>query len=296
MLTIMQPIGVCAAIAPWNFPILTPAKNCVPAIAAGNTVVLKPAQDTPLTALAMADLARQAGLPKGVFNVIPCLDPKKVGEELCTNKAIKRIAFTGSTEVGREIMRLSSGTIKRLCLELGGNAPFIVFDDAKLDDAVEDAISLKFINSGQVCINPNRFLIQESIYDAFVQKVVEKIRTFKLGSAFDSGTRIIPLINEAGVKKVEGLVEDALKKGARLMFGGKRLDPQKLFYEPTVLTGMTRAMRIHREEIFGPVIACFSFKTEEEALEMANDTEKPEFWVVFLVFRGVCAADLGIFW
>lgn len=274
MLTIMQPIGVCAAITPWNFPILTPAKNCFPAIAAGNTVILKPAQDTPLSALAVAALAEQAGLPRGVFNVVPCYDPKEVGKELCTHPAVKRIAFTGSTEVGREVMRLSSGTIKRLCLELGGNAPFIVFDDARLEDAVNDAISLKFINCGQVCINPNRFLIQENIHDAFVRKVVEKIRAFNFGSPFDSDTKVTPLVNEAGLKKVESLVEDALQKGARLLTGGKRPDPEKLFYEPTVLTGMTRSMRIHREEIFGPVIACFSFRTEEEALEMANDTEK----------------------
>lgn len=270
LLTIKQPVGVVAAITPWNFPLAMITRKVGPAIAAGCTVVLKPASKTPLTALALADFAAQAGIPAGVFNVITSTDNKGVGEELCSNEKVRKLSFTGSTNVGRTLMRQCADSIKRISLELGGNAPFIVFDDADLDNAVSGAIASKYRNAGQTCVCTNRFLVQEGVYDKFIEKLAAAVSNFKVGNGLEKDVSIGPLINKKGLAKVVEMVNDAVSKGGSIITGGKEM--QGLFYEPTVIANANSSMMLSREEIFGPVSPVFKFKTEEEAIHMANDT------------------------
>ena len=272
ILVLKQPIGVASMITPWNFPNAMITRKAGPALAAGCTVVLKPAGATPYSALALAELAERAGIPKGVFNVITG-DSKSIGAELCANPAVRKLSFTGSTEIGRVLMRQSAETVKKLSLELGGNAPFIVFDDADIDAAVEGAIASKYRNAGQTCVCANRIYVQDGVYDEFAAKLAEKVKAFKVGAGTEPGVVIGPLIDAQGLAKVEEHVADATAKGARVMLGGKRHSLGGLFFQPTILTGVTQAMRVSREETFGPVAPLFRFKTEEEAIAMANDTE-----------------------
>ena len=275
VLVMKQPIGVCAAITPWNFPIAMITRKCAPALAAGCTVVAKPAEATPLSALALAELAAQAGLPAGVFNVVVGDGDKspEIGLEMCTNPVVRKVSFTGSTEVGRILLRQSADTVKKLSLELGGNAPFIVFDDADLDAAVDGAIASKYRNAGQTCVCANRIYVQDAVYDAFAEKLAAKVAQFKVGAGTEPGVTIGPLIEPAAIDKVEQHIADALAKGAKLATGGKRHALGGLFFEPTILTGVTSQMRVAREETFGPVAPLFRFTTDEEAVAMANDTE-----------------------
>jgi len=275
LLVVRQPIGVCAAITPWNFPVAMITRKVGPALAAGCTVVAKPAEATPLSALALAELARRAGLPPGVFNVIPAdaAHAPEIGLELCTNPTVRKVSFTGSTEVGRILLRQSADTVKKLSLELGGNAPFIVFDDADVDAAVEGALASKYRNAGQTCVCANRFYVQAGVYDAFAEKLAAKVAQFTIGAGTEPGVTIGPLIEPAAVRKVEEHVADALAKGAKLVLGGRPHARGGLFFEPTVLTGVTSAMKVAREETFGPVAPLFRFETEAEAIAMANDTE-----------------------
>ncbi|MGE0807758.1 MAG: NAD-dependent succinate-semialdehyde dehydrogenase [Burkholderiaceae bacterium] len=275
LLAIKQPIGVCAAITPWNFPIAMITRKVAPAFAAGCTVVAKPAEATPLSALALAELAERAGFPPGVFNVIVgCGEhAPEIGQEMCSNPVVRKVSFTGSTEVGRILLRQSADTVKKLSLELGGNAPFIVFDDADLDAAVEGALASKYRNAGQTCVCANRLYVQDGVYDAFASKLAAKVAQFKVGPGTEAGVTIGPLIEEAAVQKVEAHIADAVGKGASVALGGKRHALGGLFFEPTVLTGVTPAMRVAREETFGPVAPLFRFSTDEEAIAMANDTE-----------------------
>ncbi|HVL58961.1 MAG TPA: NAD-dependent succinate-semialdehyde dehydrogenase [Burkholderiaceae bacterium] len=275
LLAIRQPIGVCAAITPWNFPIAMITRKVAPALAAGCTVVAKPAEATPLSALALAELAHQAGFPPGVFNVIVADGPKapEIGLEMCTNPIVRKVSFTGSTEVGRILLRQSADTVKKLSLELGGNAPFIVFDDADVDAAVDGALMSKYRNAGQTCVCANRLYVQSGVYDEFARKLTERVRQFKVGPGTEAGVNIGPLIEAAALEKVEQHVADAVGKGARIALGGKRHALGGLFFEPTVLTGVTPAMRVAREETFGPVAPLFRFDTEEQVIAMANDTE-----------------------
>ncbi|MBU6437965.1 MAG: NAD-dependent succinate-semialdehyde dehydrogenase, partial [Betaproteobacteria bacterium] len=273
LLVIKQPIGVCAAITPWNFPIAMITRKVAPAIAAGCTVVIKPAEQTPLSALAAAELALRAGIPAGVINVL-CADSANsiaIGKVLCASDVVRHLSFTGSTEVGRILMQQSAPTIKKLSLELGGNAPFIAFDDCDLDSAVDGAMASKYRNAGQTCVCANRMYVQEGIYDAFVAKLAEKAKTIKVGNGFESGVNQGPLIDEQAIRKVEQHVADAVKKGATVMTGGKKLEGQ--FFEPTVLANVSTDMLVAREETFGPVAPVFKFKTEAEVIAMANATE-----------------------
>jgi len=270
VLVTKQPIGVSALITPWNFPNAMITRKAGPALAAGCTVVIKPAGQTPYSALAMAELGERAGIPKGVLNVITG-DSKAIGGELCANPKVRKLSFTGSTETGRVLMKQCSDTIKKLSLELGGNAPFIVFDDADLDAAVEGALASKYRNAGQTCVCANRIYVQDGVYDAFAAKLTEKVKGFKVGAGTEPGVVIGPLIDENGVKKVEQHVADAVGKGAKVVLGGKRLNG--LFFQPTVLTNVTPAMLVSHEETFGPVAPLIRFKTEEEVIRLANDTE-----------------------
>ncbi len=270
LLTIKQPVGVVGAITPWNFPLAMITRKVGPALAAGCTVVLKPASETPLTALALANFAAQAGIPAGVFNVITSTDNKAVGETLCTNEKIRKLSFTGSTQVGRILMKQCAGNIKRISLELGGNAPFIVFDDANIENAVKGAMASKYRNAGQTCVCTNRFLVQESVYDAFVDKLSVATSALKVGNGLEKNISIGPLINQKGLDKVNEMVGDALSKGGNVVTGGKHI--KGLFFEPTVIANATPSMMIAKEEIFGPVSPVFKFNTEEEALQLANDT------------------------
>jgi succinate-semialdehyde dehydrogenase/glutarate-semialdehyde dehydrogenase len=272
ILVIKQPIGVSAMITPWNFPNAMITRKAAPALAAGCTVVLKPAEQTPLSALAMAELAERAGIPKGVFNVITG-DAPAIGAELCANPKVRKLSFTGSTEVGRILMRQSADTIKKLSLELGGNAPFIVFDDADLDAAVEGALASKYRNAGQTCVCANRLYVQDGVYDAFAAKLAEKVKGFKVGAGNEPGVIIGPLIDEQGMKKVEKHVADAVGKGAKVMLGGKREARGGLFFQPTVLTDVKPDMLVSFEETFGPVAPLIRFRTEDEVIGLANDTE-----------------------
>ncbi|MDH4323030.1 MAG: NADP-dependent succinate-semialdehyde dehydrogenase [Betaproteobacteria bacterium] len=272
ILVIKQPVGVCAMITPWNFPNAMITRKAGPALAAGCTVVLKPAEQTPFSALAMAELAERAGIPKGVLNIITG-DAPTIGAELCANPTVRKLSFTGSTEVGRILMKQSADTVKKLSLELGGNAPFIVFDDADLDAAVEGAIASKYRNAGQTCVCANRLYVQDGVYDAFATKLAEKVKGFKVGAGNEAGVVIGPLIDEQGMKKVEQHVADALGKGAKAVLGGKRHERGGLFFQPTVLTGVTPAMMVSREETFGPVAPLIRFKSEAEVIGLANDTE-----------------------
>jgi succinate-semialdehyde dehydrogenase/glutarate-semialdehyde dehydrogenase len=272
LLVIKQPVGVCAAITPWNFPLAMITRKVAPALAAGCPVVVKPAEATPLTALALAVLAEQAGLPPGVFNVLTG-NPAAIGGELCANPVVRKLSFTGSTAVGRLLMAQCAPTIKKLSLELGGNAPFIVFDDADLDAAVDGALVAKYRNTGQTCVCANRFLVQAGIYDRFAARFAEKVRGLKVGDGSEAGVAQGPLINAAGLAKVEAHVADALAKGARVLCGGARHERGGNFFQPTVLADVTPTMQVAREETFGPVAPLFRFTTEAEAVAMANDTE-----------------------
>ena len=272
VLVIKQPIGVCALITPWNFPNAMITRKAGPALAAGCTVVIKPAGQTPYSALAMAELGERAGIPKGVLNILTG-DSKAIGAELCANPLVRKLSFTGSTEVGRVLMRQSADTVKKLSLELGGNAPFIVFDDADLDAAVEGALASKYRNAGQTCVCANRLYVQDGVYDTFAARLAEKVKGFKVGAGTEPGVVIGPLIDENGVKKVEAHVADALGKGAKVMLGGKRHSLGGLFFQPTVLTNVTPDMLVSHEETFGPVAPLIRFKTEDEVIRLANDTE-----------------------
>ena len=267
-----QPVGVVAAITPWNFPSAMITRKVAPALAAGCTVVVKPAEDTPLSALALAELGERAGLPKGVLNVVTARNPVPVGEAMTSNPLVRMVTFTGSTEVGKILMAQAAGTVKRVGMELGGNAPFIVFDDADLDKAVAGAMASKFRNAGQTCVCANRILVQDSVYDAFAEKLAAAARGLKVGPGTDAGVTVGPLINADAVRKVEQHVADAVNKGAKVVMGGKRHALGGTFYEPTILTGVTPQMRVSREETFGPVAPLFKFGSEAEAIAMANDT------------------------
>ncbi len=272
LLVIKQPIGVCAAITPWNFPLAMITRKVAPALAAGCPVVVKPAESTPLTALALAVLAEQAGFPAGVFNVITG-NPAEIGEELCANPAVRKLSFTGSTAVGRKLMAQCAPSVKKLSLELGGNAPFIVFDDADVDAAVDGAMAAKYRNAGQTCVCANRFLVQAGIYDAFVTRLADKTAALKVGKGTEQGITQGPLINGAGVAKVEAHVKDAIDKGARVLCGGHRHALGGNFFQPTVLADVTTEMRVAREETFGPLAPVFRFEHEADAIAQANDTE-----------------------
>jgi len=273
MLVIKQPVGVVGTITPWNFPAAMIARKVAPALAVGCTVVSKPAEQTPLSAIALAVLAEKAGIPAGVFNVILGTDGPAIGRELCSNPKVRKISFTGSTQVGRILMRQCSDQIKKVSLELGGNAPFIVFDDADLDAAVEGAMASKYRNAGQTCVCANRLYVQSSVYDAFAEKLAKKVAGLSVGDGFDKGTTIGPLIEEAAIDKVEAHIADAVSKGARVVAGGKRIAGKGTFFEPTVLKGVTRNMTVAREETFGPVAPLFRFDTVEDVIRQANDTE-----------------------
>lgn len=268
-----QPIGVVGAITPWNFPLAMITRKVSPAIAAGCTVVCKPAEDTPLSALALAELAERAGLPKGVLNVVTGMDAPAIGLELTTNPLVRGITFTGSTEVGKILMRQASSTVKKIGLELGGNAPFIVFDDADLDKAVAGAMASKFRNAGQTCVCANRILVQAGVYDAFAEKLASEVMKLKVGNGFEVGVTTGPLINEDAIEKVERHVADAVANGGEVVLGGKRHELGGSFFQPTLLKNVTTRMLITKEETFGPVAPLFRFETEEEAVEMANATQ-----------------------
>lgn len=272
ILVLKEPVGVVAAITPWNFPAAMITRKVGPALAAGCTVVVKPASATPFSALALADLSERAGLPKGVLNVVTG-DSGPIGGELTRNPTVRKLSFTGSTAVGKALMAQCAGTMKKVSLELGGNAPFIVFDDADLDLAVSGAIASKYRNSGQTCVCPNRFLVQSGIHDAFAKKLTQSVGALKVGNGFSPDTEQGPLIDENAVRKVEEHIADAVKKGARVLVGGRRHALGHTFFEPTVIVEARRDMALAREETFGPVAPIFRFETESEAIGMANDTE-----------------------
>ncbi|WP_137390218.1 NAD-dependent succinate-semialdehyde dehydrogenase [Rhodoligotrophos defluvii] len=272
IVTIRQPIGVVGAITPWNFPLAMITRKVSPALAAGCTVVCKPAGDTPLTALALAELGERAGMPKGVFNVLTG-KASVIGGELTSNPIVRAITFTGSTEIGKVLMQQAASTVKRVSLELGGNAPFIVFDDADLDAAVAGAMASKFRNAGQTCVCANRILVQDGVYDSFAEKLAAAVLKLKVGDGMEVGVTTGPLINKAAVEKVEEHVRDAVSNGAEIVVGGRPHTLGGSFYEPTILKNVTTRMLVTKEETFGPVAPLFRFKTEEEAIRMANDTE-----------------------
>jgi len=288
LVVIKQPVGVCGAITPWNFPAAMITRKVGPALAAGCTIVVKPATQTPYSALALAELAQRAGIPKGVFNVLTG-SAKEIGGELTANPTVRKITFTGSTEVGRVLMAQSAETIKKVSLELGGNAPFLVFDDADLDAAVEGAMISKYRNAGQTCVCANRILVQDKVYDTFADKLAAKVRALKVGPGTEAGVNIGPLIDENAVAKVEEHISDALAKGAKVVTGGKKHTLGGLFFEPTLLTGVNTSMKVTKEETFGPVAPLFRFKTEEEGIAMANDTE-------FGLASYFYARDIGRIW
>jgi succinate-semialdehyde dehydrogenase/glutarate-semialdehyde dehydrogenase len=272
IVVIKQPIGVVAAITPWNFPNAMITRKAGPALAAGCSFVCKPAGETPLSALALAELGERAGVPRGVFNVITGA-AKEIGAEMTSNPDVRCLTFTGSTEIGKLLMAQCASTVKKVGLELGGNAPFIVFDDADLDAAVSGAMASKFRNAGQTCVCANRILVQEGVYDAFAAKLAEAVKKLKVGNGIEEGVTTGPLINAAAVKKVVEHIQDALAKGGKLVTGGKPHELGGNFFQPTLLRDVTRDMAVAREETFGPVAPLFRFKTEQEAIEMANATE-----------------------
>ena len=272
LFAIRQPVGVCGAIIAWNFPCTLVTRKVAPALAAGCTVVLRPADQTPLSALALAELGERAGIPPGVFNVITGNAPP-IGEELCANPGVRKITFTGSTPVGRLLMKQSSPTVKRLSLELGGNAPFIVFEDADVEKAVEGLMVSKFRNAGQTCVCANRVFVHDSIYEEFTRKVSGKVSELKVGNGLDDDVLVGPMIDQKGLQKVSGLVEDAIGKGARLITGGKQHALGGGYYEPTVLADVGQDMSVVSEEIFGPVVTLFRFQSEDEVVAQANSVE-----------------------
>ncbi len=273
IIVIKQPVGVVGAITPWNFPNAMLARKMAPALAAGCAMVSKPASETPLSALALAVLAERAGLPGGLFSVISSSSSSEIGKELCANKKVRKLTFTGSTNVGKILMRQGADQVLKLGLELGGNAPFIVFDDADLDAAVEGAMISKYRNNGQTCVCANRLYVQAGVYDAFAEKLAKKVAEMNVGDGFEEGVNAGPLITGAALEKVEEHIGDALSKGASVVTGGKRHDKGGLFFQPTVLAGVTSDMKVASEETFGPVAPLFKFETEDEVISMANNTE-----------------------
>lgn len=267
--TIKQPVGVCAAITPWNFPISMITRKVSPALAAGCTVVIKPSEETPLSALALYVLARKAGLPDGVISIVNSTTAKAIGEAMTSDPRVKKLSFTGSTPVGKLLYAQCAPTMKKISMELGGNAPFLVFDDADIDEAVEGALASKYRNSGQTCVCANRLLVQSGIYDSFAARLTERVKEMKLEAGWKESSQLGPLINQKAIDKVKGLVDDAVSKGAQVEVGGH---VSGLFYEGTVLTGVTHDMEIFDTEIFGPVAPLFRFETEEEGIALANDT------------------------
>ncbi|WP_343592606.1 NAD-dependent succinate-semialdehyde dehydrogenase [Paracidovorax wautersii] len=288
IVVVKEPVGVCAAITPWNFPAAMITRKAGPALAAGCVMVLKPASQTPLTALALVALAERAGIPAGVLSVVTGA-AGEVGTELATHPLVRKLSFTGSTEVGRHLMQQTAATVKKVSMELGGNAPFIVFDDADLDAAVEGAIISKFRNAGQTCVCANRLYVHDSVHDAFADKLAAALSALKVGPGDEEGVRIGPLIDEAAVRKVEEHLADATAKGARVLMGGQRHALGRSFFEPTLVVGVTQAMRVAREETFGPMAPIFRFRTEDEVVAMANDTE-------FGLASYFYARDLGRVW
>lgn len=284
-----QPIGVVSAITPWNFPHAMITRKVSPALAVGCSVVLKPALETPLSALALAELASRAGFPAGIFNVIPTAQTEEVGFELTTNPIIRKVTFTGSTRVGKLLMKQCADTVKRTSMELGGNAPVLIFDDADLDKAIAGVLVSKYRNSGQTCICANRIMVQSGIYDAFVEKFVAEVSQFKIGNGFESDTTHGPIITERAINEIDAKVQQAISAGAQVVAGGKISEIGAQFYEPTILTEVTQEMRLFKEEIFGPVAPIFKFETEEQAIAMANDTE-------FGLAAYVYTNDLGRIW
>ncbi|NBW79222.1 MAG: NAD-dependent succinate-semialdehyde dehydrogenase [Betaproteobacteria bacterium] len=272
LMVIKQPIGVCAAITPWNFPLAMITRKVAPALAAGCTVIIKPAELTPLSALAAGELAMRAGIPAGVLNIITADEAGSIaiGKTLCESEVVRHISFTGSTEVGRILMAHSAPTVKKMSLELGGNAPFIVFDDADIDSAVDGAMASKYRNAGQTCVCANRLYVQDGIYDRFVEKFAAKVRGLKVGNGFEAGVQVGPLIEDAALQKVQRHVQDAVAKGGKVLTGGKALHGQ--FFEPTLITEATPDMLCAQEETFGPFAPVFRFKSEQEVIGMANDT------------------------
>ncbi|OCX64671.1 succinate-semialdehyde dehydrogenase (NADP(+)) [Thioclava sp. SK-1] len=269
---IKQPIGVVGSITPWNFPTAMITRKAAPALAAGCGFVARPASETPLSALALAVLAERAGLPKGLFNVVTSNKASDIGKEFCENETVRKLTFTGSTNVGRILLGQAADQVMKCSMELGGNAPFIVFDDADLDEAVKGAMACKFRNNGQTCVCANRIYVQDGVYDAFAEKLVQAVRAMKLGDGLDDGTDAGPLITPKAVEKVEEHIKDVLDGGGKVLVGGKRSDLGGTWFEPTVLTGVTQDMKVSTEETFGPVAPLFRFSTEEEAVEKANDT------------------------
>ena len=288
LVVIKQAVGVCGLITPWNFPAAMITRKAAPALAAGCTVVIKPATKTPYSAFALAELAERAGVPKGVINIVSG-SASEIGTELTSNASVRKISFTGSTEIGSLLMKQSAASIKKVSLELGGNAPFLVFDDADLDAAVDGAMASKYRNAGQTCVCANRILVQDSVYDSFAKKLSEKVAALTVGRGTDDGVIIGPLIDEKAVAKVQEHIQDAVSKGAKVTVGGKPHKLGGLFYEPTVLTGVNASMKVTREETFGPVAPLFRFTTEEEAITMANDTE-------FGLAAYFYARDMGRIW
>lgn len=270
--TIKQPVGVVACITPWNFPAAAVIVKAGAAILCGNTVVVKPSDETPLIALAFAKLSAAAGIPDGVFNVIPCQSPVDVGDVICGSSDVRMLSFTGSTRIGRHLYSACGNTIKRLALELGGNAPFIVFDDAELKRAVDSAVGARFYNSGQICVGANRYLVQKGIYDSFAAQLAERVRAMQPGSGFDETSNIGPMINQSAIDRLGSLVENATRSGAKALVGGGQYG-DTLFFEPTVLRDMKPDMDAYRTEIFGPVACLYEFENEEEATTMANATQ-----------------------
>lgn len=273
IVVIKQPIGVVGAITPWNFPTAMITRKAAPALAAGCTFVIKPAAQTPLSALALAELGERAGLPKGVFNVVPSKKASSIGGVLTGHPDVRKFTFTGSTEIGKRLMAQCAETVKKVSLELGGNAPFIVFDDADLDAAVAGAIASKYRNTGQTCVCANRFLVQDSVYDAFAEKFADAVASLKVGNGLEGDVDQGPLIDQAAIEKVESLVVGAVSAGASVKIGGARHDLGGTYYQPTILTNVTAEMDLAQEEIFGPVAPLFRFSTEQEAIDLANDTQ-----------------------
>ena len=288
ILVLKQPVGVVAAITPWNFPNAMITRKCAPALAAGCPVVIKPASATPYSALALAELARRAGFPAGVINVLTG-DSRAIGGELTGHPAVRKLSFTGSTQVGKVLLRQCAGTVKKVSMELGGNAPFLVFDDADLEAAVEGAMMSKFRNTGQTCVCANRILVQDAVYDAFAAQLAWATRSLKVGPGLEAGVNQGPLIDRAALEKVEEHLQDAVDKGARVVSGGSRHQLGGTFFQPTVLTQVTPAMKVAREETFGPLAPLFRFRSEEEAVELANRTE-------FGLAAYFYARDLGRVW
>ena len=271
IVVIKQSVGVVAAITPWNFPLAMITRKVAPALAAGCPVIVKPPSETPLTALALAALAEDAGFPAGVYNTVTSSHSSDIGKEFCENPLVRKLSFTGSTEVGKILMSQSASTLKKLSFELGGNAPFIVFEDADLEAAVKGALVSKYRHNGQTCVCVNRILVQDPVYDEFVQRFTKAVESLKTGDVLNKDVQVGPLINEQAKEKVQEHIDDALHKGASITTGGKALEG--LYFQPTVLSGATPAMRIAKEEVFGPVAPIFRFHTEEEAIAMANDTQ-----------------------